>query len=262
MLNSLVIVNYGVLFRIFILVSIGIPFCFVVHNSIQSLLDNKRLSRHIGCILQKILFFGGLILFSAILLQELGFNITALLGAAGVIGVAVGFASQTSISNIISGFFLLLERPFSLGDTISCGGVTGVAESIDLLSIKIRTQDNKLVRLPNEMVLKQRVDTLTYYSMRRIDLVLSVPYETNDVEIELIINSIVRSNDLFLLEPKPVVLFNQINFPSLSNDIRLFLSVRVWTKSENFRYATAMLIKKIKQECDIRNIIVIITQTN
>src|SRR5688572_20435659 len=65
-------------------------------------------------------------------LHHLGFDLSVLVGAAGILTVAVGFASQTSASNLISGLFLIAERPFVVGDVITVGGRTGEVVSIDL----------------------------------------------------------------------------------------------------------------------------------
>lgn len=281
MLDFYISPYFGTLIRVFVLVVIGIPVLLLVGKSLSALLERRRLSKHIISIMQKILFFGGLIVIAVTILHELGFNVAALLGTAGIIGVAVGFASQTSVSNIISGFFLLLERPFSLGDIVSCNGVIGVAESIDLLSVKIRTSDNTLIRLPNEMVLKSRIDTLTYFSTRRIDLTVSVEYTQNITVISSIIHDIVNAGvghtsienvesphgnsnpkPMFLIDPKPVLLFDHLDSPALSSEIRLYVQVRVWAESEKFFFARSMLIEKIKQECDKKDILVTITQNN
>lgn len=93
-----------------------------------------------------------LFIFSALL--ELGFNLNVLLGAASVLTVAIGFASQTSASNFISGIFLMAERSFVIGDVIKVGNTVGEVLSIDLLSVKVRTFDNLFVRLPNEALIK------------------------------------------------------------------------------------------------------------
>ncbi len=71
--------------------------------------------------------------------RELGFKLATLLGAAGIAGVAIGFASQTSLSNIISGIFLVWEEPFQIGDVLQVGSTSGVVQSIELLSTKLRT---------------------------------------------------------------------------------------------------------------------------
>ena len=79
-------------------------------------------------------------------LHQLGFNFGVLLGAAGVLTIAVGFASQTSMSNLISGLFLIGERAFAIGDLIKVGDTVGEVLSIDLLSVKLRMFDNTYVR--------------------------------------------------------------------------------------------------------------------
>ena len=64
-------------------------------------------------------------------------DISALLGAAGIVGVAVSFASQTSLSNIISGFFIVSEHALKIGDFITVEGISGTVDSIELLSVKL-----------------------------------------------------------------------------------------------------------------------------
>src|SRR5260221_5605461 len=153
MMSDIILLYAGHCLRIFILIIGGIPFiCWM--SKILAELCTKHLSQHAGVLVGRIIFYGGLLLIFVTVLQELGFNVVALLGAAGVLGVALGFASQTSVSNIISGFFLLMERPFSVSDIIKSGDVVVVVESIDLISVRVRTLDNKMVRLRNEMVLK------------------------------------------------------------------------------------------------------------
>jgi small-conductance mechanosensitive channel len=115
---------------------------------------------------------GTLVLLSV--LHELGFNLNAWLGAAGVAGIAIGFAAQTSLSNIISGAFLVWERPFRPGDLIEIDTVTGHVHAVDLLATYVRTPDNRLVRIPNEALVKTRVTNVTRFPLRRLDLAVSV----------------------------------------------------------------------------------------
>ena len=114
-------------------------------------------------------------------LRELGFDLSVVLGAAGILSVAIGFASQTSTSNLISGLFLMLERPFSIGDVIKVDSTTGEVISIDLLSVKIRTFDNLFVRSPNESMIKTQVTTLTKFPIRRADLQVGIAFK-EDIE--------------------------------------------------------------------------------
>jgi hypothetical protein len=103
-------------------------------------------------------------------MRQLGFDFTVLLGAAGIVTVAIGFASQTSASNLISGLFLVWRRRSGIGDIVTVDGVTGEVLSVDLLSTKLRTFDNLQVRIPNETMVKARITTLNRFPLRRVDL--------------------------------------------------------------------------------------------
>ncbi|MDR1929214.1 MAG: mechanosensitive ion channel family protein, partial [Treponema sp.] len=102
--------------------------------------------------------------------KSAGIDITAILGAAGVAGIVLGFAAQTSVSSLISGFFLMSEKPFTRGDTVKVGDITGIVLSADFLSVKLKTLDNLFVRIPNETLIKSNLINVTRFPIRRLDL--------------------------------------------------------------------------------------------
>lgn len=112
-------------------------------------------------------------------LQIIGIDLSVLLGAAGFATVAIGFAAQTSTSNLISGLFLMLENAIKVGDFIEVGTLSGEVLSIDPLSVRMRTFDNRMVRVPNELLVKSPLTNLTGFPIRRIDLVLLIPQEAD-----------------------------------------------------------------------------------
>lgn len=251
----------GSIVRICALMLFGIPLVRLC-SSIAVGIFKQRLSPHIGILAGHFVLYGGFVFIGVTVLHEFGFNVTALLGAAGVLGVAIGFASQTSFSNIISGFFLLMERPFSIGDIIKSDDVVGVVEGIDLLSVRVRTLDNKMVRLPNEMVLKQSLVNQTYYPVKRIDCILSVTYTEDASAVMQKIHEVIKNNQLFLTNPAPVVMVNKMTQPELSNEIRLFFAVRVWVATAVFTTAPAVLMQQLKAEFDTHNSVITIVQVN
>src|SRR5690554_7225950 len=119
-------------------------------------LVEKRTTKHHQAIIRRVFFYLVFIIFSMAGLREAGFSLEVVLGAAGILTVAIGFASQTSASNIISGLFLVMEKPFEIGDMIEVDATAGEVIAIDLLSVKIRTPDNLFVRVPNETLIKSR----------------------------------------------------------------------------------------------------------
>ncbi len=161
-------------------------------------------------------------------LAELGFDLSFLMGAAGLLTVALGFASQTSASNLISGLFLLFERPFSLRDVIQVSTTTGEVVSIDLLSVRLRTFDNRLVRVPNETLLKSKITNLSHFPIRRFDLALRVPFtvELEDVKERML--ALADHTAFVLDEPRPMVQF----LAFAENGVELQISV--WFPREHF----------------------------
>jgi len=247
--------------RIGLLLVVGVPVVRFFTKVIAQLCY-KRFSHHSSVLLSHIVFYGGMVFIGVNILHECGFNVTAVLGAAGIVGVALGFASQTSISNIISGFFLLLERPFSVGDKIKSGDVIGVAESIDLLAVRVRTDDNRLVRIPNETVLKHHLVNITYYPVRRIDFLLSVPYDCSFEQVESEIKALIEKESLFLASPLPIVLMVKSGQLSYDAQIRLFICVRVWVKQEDYTQATSHFVSLVKDMFDAQGIVVTVERMN
>lgn len=189
-----------------------------------------------------------LTLFLISALHELGFNLSVLLGAAGILSVAIGFASQTSASNLISGLFLMAERPFTVGDNIRVGSTTGEVLSIDLLSVKLRTFDNLFVRIPNEALIKSEVTTLTRFPIRRIDVMVGVAYKEDLKKVRAVLDEIADKNPLCLEEPKPLYIFQGFGESSLD------IQYSVWAKRENFLNLKNSIHKEIKNTFDEQGI--------
>lgn len=160
---------------------------------------------------RKLVKYTGYIIASTILLKALGVNITALLGAAGIAGIAIGFAAQTSVSNLISGIFLISEKPFEIGDVIQTGDITGTVLSIDLLSIKIQTFDNRFVRIPNETIIKTNVINLTRFPIRRMDIRFQVSYGADLEKVLETCKEIALKNHYALDNPEPLVLIDSFD---------------------------------------------------
>ncbi len=159
-------------------------------------------------LVRRLIFYSLFSLFLVSAMHEAGFDLSVLLGAAGVLTVALGFASQTSASNLISGLFLFGERAFEIGESVTIGDVTGEILSIDWMSVKIRTFDNLMVRLPNEMVLKAKITNLSRFPIRRLDQQIQVALNSSIDHVREVLMQVANANPLCLDEPKPI-LFHQ-----------------------------------------------------
>ena len=235
--------RFYVVLRSVLLAVIGWPLIHLASVGVSKLVRH-RATEQAGMLLGKAVYYGGILLLVAIIMQNLGFQLTAVLGAAGIMVAAIGFASQTSLSNIISGLFLIGERPFSVGDLIDVGGTVGVVLSIDLLSIKLRTMDNRFIRVPNETLIKSLVITITRFPVRRMDITIGVAYKENVKWVMELLVEIADANPYSLDEPRPLILFKEFGSSSLE------LLLGVWFSKTDFLNLKNSIMCQIKERFD------------
>ncbi len=235
--------NWDIALRVGALVLIAIPVCFILSRVVGKV-SRKKLGEHTGVLIQKLLLYVGLIAVFITILLELGFNLGALLGAAGIMSVAVGFASQTSLSNIISGIFLYGEKPFAVGDVIRVGGTTGIVLSIDLLSVKLRQFDNQLIRIPNETMIKTEVANITKFPVRRLDINVGVAYDSSIDKVVRALREVADKNPFSLDEPPPIIVFQGFGDSSLN------FMIGAWCVREQFLDLKNSLTRDIKDKLD------------
>jgi len=233
--------------RALLLLLVGAITAKLISSTVARIVE-KKIDSHRAMMMKRGIYYLIFLLFLFSAFHEIGFNLSVLLGAAGILTVAVGFASQTSASNLISGLFLMVERPFTVGDIIRVGSTTGEVLSIDLLSVKLRTFDNLFVRLPNESLIKSEVTTVTRFPIRRLDILVGVAYKEDLKRVREVLNAVAEINPLSLEEPKPLYIFQ--GFGDSSLDIQFSL----WTKKENYLELKNSIHEEIKNAFDEHNI--------
>lgn len=235
--------------RVALIIGVGFPLLSLIRKVTKRLIRDK-LSVQSEILIQRTVYYIGLMIILISVLNELGFKLSAILGAAGVFGIAIGFASQTSISNIISGIFLISEKPFVIGDVVQVGQTIGEIVSIDLLSLKLRTQDNRFVRVPNETMIKTEVINNTRYDTRRVQTSLTVSFSEDLDKLLPSLKELALSLPLADKTREPLVQIESINETGIK------INVGVWGKTSDYiELKNALLIEiKNKLESELINI--------
>lgn len=230
-------------FRIAVIIAIAFPLILLFRGWARRFFS-KKYATHYGMLAGKIVFYVGLIILIITVLGELGISLAPLLGAAGILGVALGFASQTSVSNIISGFFLIAEQPFKVDDIITVGSNSGFVLSIDMLSVKMRTFDNRYVRIPNEMIIKSEVINNTKFPIRRFNCSVSVAYKEDIARVREILVEVAEKNQYCLSEPAPLIIFDAFGASSID------LLLLVWAPKEEYIQLKNSINEEVKARFD------------
>ena len=208
----------------------------------------EALNPHRLMLLRRGSHYATLALFLTAALIQLGFDLGILLGTAGILTVALAFASQTSMSNVISGLFLITDKPIQVGDILQIGSTVGVVLEIGLMSVNLRKFDNTFVRLPNELLIKTEFWNLTKFPIRRLDLQIGVAYKENIEQVRDILVDVADKNTLSLEEPRPLFIFQGFG------DSALEIQFSVWAVNENYLLLKNSLPAEIKMAFDAAGI--------
>ncbi len=192
---------------------------------------SKTLQKKTVSIIVKAISYCFYVLIVMYVLGLFGIKLSAIWGAAGIAGVAIGFAAQTSVSNLISGLFVVTDKAMKVGDFIEVDGVSGTVDSIGIISIKIRTLDNQLVRVPNSTIIDSKLTNYSALQYRRYVFETWVDYDCDyDKAMEVAKSVPARCPTVILDNPKyaPNAVW------TTQGDSGMNLNIIVWCKRENF----------------------------
>ncbi len=122
-------------------------------------------------------------------------NITALATGLGIGGLAFAMASKESLENLLGSFTIFFDRPFTVGDIVTVGSVTGTVEKVGFRSSRIRTFDKSIVTVPNKKMIDAELDNLGMRPVRRVKFSLGLTYETSIAQIKKIVSDIQQMID-------------------------------------------------------------------
>ena len=236
-------IAWGQWFSSLFLLGLGLLLATVASRSAGRFMAT-RASRHHTVMFKRLVFYVITIVFAVAALRDAGFSLDVVLGAAGILSVAIGFASQTSASNMISGLFLLVEKPFEIGDVIEADATIGEVVSIDVLSVKLRTPDNLYVRIPNETLIKTRVVNRSRFPIRRLDLTVGIAYAEDVERVEKLLLALAEKHPTCLKEPKPFVLVT--GFGQSSVDVQFSF----WVPKEKLLASRSSMMIAVKKMLD------------
>lgn len=122
-------------------------------------------------------------------------NVTALATGLGIGGIAIAMASKESLENLLGSFTIFFDKPFTFGDIITVGGITGVVEKVGFRSTRIRTFDKSIVTVPNKNLVNAELDNLGLRPVRRVKFNIGLTYSTSVDQIKAIVSEIQKLID-------------------------------------------------------------------
>ncbi len=205
----------------------------------HSRLDGVLYTFILNCI--RIVFF---ILLIITVLSSLGVSTTSFITVLGACGAAVALALRDSLSNFAGGILIMLNQPFSKGDYIESNGLEGKVHEIDLMYSKLITLDNKIISIPNGLIINSTIVNYSQQENRRIDCKFSIGYSSDIEKAKAVIASIINESSYYLSTPEPII------GVSAHGDSSVVLDTLVWCKNEDYFPARYHLYEQVKLEFD------------
>ena len=220
--------------------------CFIlVHFIMKAVKKRIKKSKRVPKSIQAFLATGiRFLLYFVIILSvcnRLGIDITSLVAAFSIVGVAISLSIQNTLSNVMAGFSLLFTKQFDVDDYIEAGGVSGTVMRIGMSSCKLKTYDGKDIYVPNASIVSEKIINYSREPFRRIDVTIGTSYDETVDRVKASLQTVVdetpeisRDNDIFI---------GITNFGESSIDYTL----RCWVKNADYWPVYLGLLEKIKR---------------
>jgi small conductance mechanosensitive channel len=171
-------------------------------------------------------------------LGHLGIDIAGLLTGLGVVGLTVGFAAKDALSNMISGFFILWDRPFTIGDLVEIGDSYGRVDSITLRSTRVVTVDGRMLAIPNTEIINKTVASYTNFPHLRLDIAFTVAVHEDLGAVRRAALSVCENDAALMTDPPPAVVVTALN------DYNVALELRVWLRDERSHIPARLALRE------------------
>lgn len=215
-----------------------------VQNTLEKVLRKREVDEVLVDFLGTIASVMILIVAVVAAFDTLGIPATSFMAIIGAAGLAIGLALKDSLSNFASGVMLVLFRPFTKGDFIEAGGVTGTVNEIHLVSTTLTTPDNKLITVPNAMMYTSTITNFSAKDTRRVDMVIGVGYNDDLKVAAEVLNKICRDHPKVMDSPETKIFINNLG------DSAVDFVVRPWAKSEDYWGVLADILETSKLELE------------
>lgn len=188
------------------------------------------------------------ILYVLTLLSIMGVPITTFVAVLTALSLAISLAVQNSLSNLTNGMVIIANQNFQEGDLIEINGFLGRVEKIGVMSTIITTANNERITIPHNTTINSIMTTYPANSTRRIDLTISVAYNSDVEEVKKIMTDIIKNHPSVLLDQD--IQTRLSNFGASSIDF----AVRCWVNSEDYWTCRFDILETIFAEFKAKNI--------
>jgi small conductance mechanosensitive channel len=210
----------------------------------KALGNSERIDPTVAKFLGNVVKYALWVILGVTVLTQFGVQTTTIIAALGGLALAVGLALQGTLSNVAAGVMILLQRPFRVGEYITCGTVAGNVQSIGLFTTEIIQLDGLYVMVPNNELWNKPIVNFSRQPTRRFELVIGIAYSDSIERARAELLALAAADARVLDDPAPVVFVAALAESSVN------VGMRVWCATPDFLRVSWDLTEAAKARFD------------
>ncbi len=227
-----------------VVLAVGIRLAKWIAGIASRAMNRAQLDATAVMFLHKLIYVALLVMVVLTIMPIFGIPIASFFAILGAAGLAIGLALKDSLSNVASGVMLVSLKPFRVGHVVNIANQTGKVESVSIFQTRLRGADNQTIIIPNSLITTDAIINLTPETMRRIELVVGISYDSSIQQAREIILGIMGADARILREPVADVLVYALA------DNAVNLGIRCHVLNADFFVTKCELLERIKLAFD------------
>ncbi len=195
----------------------------ILNALLTKVLDRAKVEKPIAELFTSIVKYVIIALAIVMAADHLGIRVAAVLGGLGITGIAIGFAARGTISDMIAGIIILLEKPFRVGDMVEIASSFGKVIKITLRSTRMKTLKDEIVSLPNNMIISSKIINHTLGGSLCLWVPVGIARQEDVDEVRKILMSTIEGDDRILTDPAPSMVVTDLGDSSMNLELRVRL---------------------------------------
>ena len=216
--------------------------------AIKSLNKSGQIDDTLSGFLNSVIYGILLVLVSLAALGQLGVETTSFIAILGAVGLAVGLAFQSTLSNISAGVMIIIFKPIKVGEFVEAGGASGTVEEINIFNTIMKTGDNKTIIIANSNIIGGNIINYSRKETRRVDITFGIGYEDDLKLAKDILEDVLNKDERILKDPAPFVAVSELADSSVN------FVTRSWVKSADYWGVYFDTLEKVKLKFDKKGI--------
>jgi len=221
---------------------------WLTNITLKSMNNSGKIDETLEKFLSSVIYGMLLVVVSLAALSKVGVETTSFIAILGALGLAIGLAFQSTLSNISAGVMIIIFKPIKIGEFVDAGGAMGTIEEINIFNTMMKTGDNKVIIISNSNIIGGNITNFSRKDTRRIDITFGIGYDDDLKLAKQTLIKILSEDKRILQDPAPFVAVGELADSSVN------FVTRSWVNSADYWGVYFDTMEKVKLVFDEKGI--------